>query len=78
MEGELSNAEPQLHANGWESVFEKMPFLTLLNKNVWSLSYKNAFGHKVFSKNSEFISPYIHSIINKDPVHSIIASCYVE
>ena len=31
MEGELSAAEPQLHANGWESVFQKMPFLTLLN-----------------------------------------------
>ena len=26
--------ETQLHANARESVFEKMPFLTLLNKNV--------------------------------------------
>ena len=30
---EFSVVEPQLHANGRESVLEKMPFLTL-NKNV--------------------------------------------
>ena len=57
----------KLH-NARESVFEKLPFLTLSNKNVWSLSCKKASGHKVFSKTSEFIAPYINYIIKKDPV----------
>ena len=33
---DISFVEPQLWANARESVFEKMPFLTSLNKNVRS------------------------------------------